>query len=63
VWDGGGTKRGGGLLKILSMPSRCTGTEGLPFKNSFDFILTPTPNMFGIGRKLLISRAQKTQHA
>jgi hypothetical protein len=39
----------------------CTG--GLPFKNSFDFILTPTSHMFGIGRKLLISQAQKTQHA
>jgi hypothetical protein len=38
-------------------------TEGLPFKNSFDFILTPTPHMLGIGRKLLISRVQKTQHA
>jgi hypothetical protein len=41
-----------------------SGTDGLPFKNSFDFILTPTPPMLGsIGRKLLISRAQKTQHA
>jgi hypothetical protein len=38
-------------------------TDGLPFKNSFDFILTPTPHMFGIGRKLLISQAQKNQHA
>jgi hypothetical protein len=37
-------------------------TGGLPFKNSFYFILTPTPHMLGIGRNLLISRAQKTQH-
>jgi hypothetical protein len=38
-------------------------TEGLPFRNSFDFILTPTPHMLCIGRKLLISRVYKTQHA
>jgi hypothetical protein len=31
----------------------------LPFRNSFDFILTPTPHMLGIGRKLLISRVYK----
>jgi hypothetical protein len=37
--------------------------DGLPFKNSFELILTPTPHMFGIGRKLLISRAHKAQHA
>jgi hypothetical protein len=40
-----------------------THTEGLPFRNSFDFILTPTPHMLIIGRKLLISRVYKTQHA
>jgi hypothetical protein len=38
-------------------------TGGFPFRNSFDFILTPTPHMLGNGRKLLISRVQKTQHA
>jgi hypothetical protein len=39
-------------------------TGGLPFRNSFDFILTPTPHsMLTISRKLLISRVYKTQHA
>jgi hypothetical protein len=49
------------VLDLNTVHLRHTG--GLPFKNSFDFILTPTPHMLGIVRKLFISRVQKTQHA
>jgi hypothetical protein len=48
---------------LCSLLHLCTPTGGLPFRNSFDFILTPTPQMLSMGRKLLISRVYKTQHA